>query len=117
MTKLLFIYNADSGKLNAVFDSIHKILSPKTYRCSLCELTHGVFSENRTWKNFRDESAIAMEFLHRDEFQKKYASKFGSKYTFPLVLLVNKDELEVFVSTEELSRLKNADELIKRIKT
>ncbi len=53
-----------------------------------------------------------MEFLHLDEFKKKYASKFGSKHTFPVVLLENKGELELFISTEELNGLKNANELI-----
>tara|TARA_R110000850_G_scaffold203228_1_gene329496 strand:- start:113366 stop:113743 length:378 start_codon:yes stop_codon:yes gene_type:complete len=112
MTKLLFIYNVNSGKINGYLDVLHKVVSPKTYSCNLCDITYGIFTENKAWKNFRKESGIDMEFLHKDEFSKKYASKFGSKYTFPLVLFVNRGELEVFIPTEELSRLKNVDELI-----
>lgn len=57
-----------------------------------------------------------MEFLHLDEFKKQYASKFGSKFTFPIVLLENKSELELFISTVELNALKNANELIDLIR-
>jgi len=56
-----------------------------------------------------------MDFLHLDEFKKQYASKFGSKHTFPIVLLENKGELELFIATEELNTLKNAEELIELI--
>ncbi len=39
---LIFVYNADSGLLNAINDGILKIVSPSTYQCSLCSLTFGV---------------------------------------------------------------------------
>lgn len=110
--KLLFIYNATSGKLNAVWDGIHKIFSPNSYPCSLCAITYGVVGENKLWKKFRNEAHMEMEFLHRDEFLKSYASKFGHKFTFPIVLSTGKGELEVAVTTEELNQLKSAEELI-----
>ncbi len=42
MNSLLFVYNADSGLVAGLFDSAHKLLSPSTYQCQLCTLTHGV---------------------------------------------------------------------------
>ena len=45
MMKLIFVYNAGSGKLNALFDMAHKIVSPTTYECSLCALTHDAFQD------------------------------------------------------------------------
>ncbi|MEX0996394.1 MAG: GTPase [Flavobacteriaceae bacterium] len=116
MPKLLFIYNANSGKINGYLDALHKVVSPKTYACNLCDITYGVFRENKSWKKFKTSSKIPMEFLHLDEFKKQYASKFGSKFTFPIVLLENKGELELFISTEELNGLKNANELIDLIR-
>lgn len=118
--KLLFVYNANSGARNAILDSMHKVFSPSTYNCNLCDITFGVMAENRAWKKFREQSNIPMSFLHRDEFAKTYASKFGHKYTFPVVLIEGNDELELFISTEELNALQSAQELIdtiqKRIK-
>lgn len=113
--KLLFIYNANSGKINGYLDALHKLMSPKTYSCNLCEITYGVFTENKTWKKFRTSGNFPMKFIHLDEFKKQYASKFGSKFTFPIVLLENKGELELFISTNELNGLKNAEELIEMI--
>jgi len=113
--KLLFIYNANSGIINGYLDALHKLVSPKTYSCNLCEITYGVFTENKTWKKFRTSGNFPMKFIHLDEFKKQYASKFGSKFTFPIVLLENKGELELFISTNELNGLKNAEGLIEMI--
>ena len=112
MPKLIFIYNVNSGKLNSVIDSAHKILSPHTYNCNLCTLTFDTFSENRQWKKFRETSNIEMDFLHRDEFEKGYASKFGHKFTFPIVLIENNNELEVFITAEKINELKSVGELM-----
>ena len=113
--KVVFVYNANSGKKNALLDSMHKVFSPSTYDCNLCDITFGVVRENRTWKRFREESAMDMTFLHRDEFQKKYASKFGYKFTYPIVLIEAEKGLEVFISTEELNALNTPHDLIQLI--
>jgi hypothetical protein len=110
--KLVFIYNADSGLRNVILDSAHKILSPDTYACSLCDITFGAFTENSVWKKFRKETNLDMEFLHKDEFSKAYASKFRHKFTFPIVLAESNSGLEVFIKTEELNDLENSEALI-----
>lgn len=72
---LLFVYNADTGLFSVVTDYAHKILSPKTYPCSLCAITYGSMGMNKKWKEFIDNLAIPVEFLHRDEFLKRYDFK------------------------------------------
>ena len=110
--KLIFIYNANSSIRNKLIDSAHKILSPSTYPCKLCDLTYGAFMENRNWREFREESPFEMEFLHKDEFKKQYASKFGHKFDWPIVLSSSNGNFEVFISRDELNGLANAKELI-----
>ena len=110
--KLLFIYNANSGLRNLLIDGAHKILSPKTYDCNLCDITFGAFSENSRWKKFRKESELPMEFLHKDEFKKEYASKFSKKYDFPIVLAVTHSGMEIMVNTHELNALAKAEDLM-----
>ena len=112
MQKLLFVYNANSGTRNAILDSMHKVFSPKTYNCKLCDITFGVFSENKTWRRFREDNQHQMVFLHKDEFAKGYKSKFGHKFTFPIVLTEGANGLEVLIGTEELNRLESAQDLI-----
>lgn len=116
LQKLIFIYNADSGLGNVFLDGAHKILSPSTYKCSLCELTFGAFTEKSAWKKFRKETDLQMEFLHKDEFKKDYASKFGYKYTFPIVLKVTDNGLGLYIKTEELNALDGIEDLIALIR-
>jgi hypothetical protein len=116
LKQLLFVYNANSGKRNALLDSMHKVFSPSTYDCNLCDITFGLVGENRIWKKFREQSKMPMSFVHKDEFTKSYASKFGYKFTFPIVLLEGNNGLEVFIPTEELNELQSAQELIDLIR-
>lgn len=110
--KLIFIYNADSGLRNLVIDSMHKVISPKTYDCNLCDITFGVFTENKIWKKFREATQFEIEFLHKDEFKKQYASKFGYKFSYPIILAATENDLEVFVGTKELNTMMNAEDLV-----
>lgn len=114
--KLIFVYNADSGIRNMVLDSAHKIFSPSTYECNLCDITYGVFTENLIWKKFRKETDFEMEFLHKDEFAKAYRSKFGHKFTFPIVLTETSEGLEICIKTNELNEMEKAEDLIRLLK-
>lgn len=115
LQKLIFVYNADSGLRNLIIDGAHKILRPSTYECKLCKITFGAFTENNIWKEFRLQSDLEMDFLHKDEFQKQYASKFGHKFTYPIILGETQDGLEVLISTEEMNKLEDAKALIELI--
>ena len=117
MAKLVMVYNANSGKANTLLDVAHKLLRPSTYTCNLCKLTHNTFTEHRLWRNFRKASSHELEFLHKDEFQKQYASKFGYKFKFPIVLIENQGNLEVLISSEELNKLTTTKELINLLKS
>lgn len=116
MGKLLFIYNANSGTRNSILASVHKIVNPKTYNCNLCTVTFGLLKENTLWKQFREDSGYTMIFLHKDEFLTSYKSKFGYKFSFPIVLFENGDGLELFITTEEINQMKNSKDLIALVK-
>ncbi|NRD21261.1 GTPase [Winogradskyella eckloniae] len=107
--KLLFIYNANSGKLNALFDIGHKLISPSTYACSLCALTHDVFKENTQWKNFKANSGYEMAFFHKDEFESNFPNV---KVLYPTVLKLNEKGVSTVLSADVLNQISNVDELI-----
>ena len=115
--KLIFVYNADSGISNAVKDCLHKLFSPKTYPCKLCDLTYGVFSERTTWKKFRKSSTAEMIFLHADEFYTQYRSKFLPKYEFPIVLIQYNSDLEIFLDKGTMDECENLDAFISVIQS
>ena len=71
-SELVFVYNAKSGKLNAMLDSMHKVISPATYSCNLCRITYGTFTELPEWRQFREHFHGNMTFLHIDEFERQY---------------------------------------------
>jgi hypothetical protein len=113
MRKLIFVYNADSGTLSAALDIAHKLISPATYNCQLCALTHGVLSEREEWQAYRRQSADELIFFHKDEFEKRYPDRF----TYPIVLKESGDGLRVHIGSEEINRLKDVSELIALLNT
>lgn len=115
MRKLIFVYNANAGIVNTWLDIAHKIVSPATYECDLCNLTHGRFSEKRIWKKFRDTSLINMEFYHKDEFLKKYKSKWLPKYTYPLILISDAQGLQPLLTATDFQEIDSVEMLIERI--
>ncbi|WP_291968038.1 GTPase [Maribacter sp.] len=116
--KILFIYNANSDTGSKMLDFAHKIVSPTTYSCNLCSLTHGKFTEKKQWKTFRKRLLVEgyeLEFFHKDEFQERYKSKFGHKYTYPIILVETDHELEVLVSAKKLNAMETVEELISSV--
>ena len=109
--KLIFVYNAKSDKINVLIDFGHKIISPLTYECDLCKLTHSNLGERKEWKRFQKESKIEIEFYHKDEFE----SLFSTSYKYP-VILKNKDlKFSILLDSKDLGKIENVTELIKRI--
>ena len=63
--RLLFVYNANSGKWNAILDGAKKLLAVDG--CPLCSLTHGVFGEKAEWRACKDSFGVPVEYVHRNE--------------------------------------------------
>lgn len=114
--KLVFVYNANSGIGNSILDSAHKIFSPATYNCKLCDITFGVFKENAVWKNFRETTAVELEFLHKDEFKERFPKSKALHGSLPVVFTELDGSLEVVISAEELNAISTAEALIGLIK-
>lgn len=110
--KLIFVYNAKSDLLNSTIGFAHKIISPSTYSCDLCSLTHGNFGERKNWKDFVKESETEMSFLHIDEFEKQ----FNTTFKYPVILSNSDGKLKTILSSVSISQIKDAVELINRLK-
>lgn len=111
--EIIFVYNANSGLINTILDMGHKIISPDTYQCDLCNLTYGIVTERKEWKNFRKSSKDALEFLHKDEFEEKYREK----REYPVILSKkNNKELEQLLGPDDLKQMKTAAQLIDCLK-
>lgn len=110
--KLIFVYNADKGWAAGLLDGAHKVLSPATYSCGLCTLTHGAFRERSAWRNFRMSHPLPMEFLYRTEFLRKYGSHFPSKPPFPVILGEGENGLRLLLGPTEINGMVDVEALI-----
>lgn len=108
MAQLVFVYNADSGLFNVMTDIAHKILSPGTYSCQLCNLTHDYFKVKKDWTDFLAGVDAELEFLHRDELRDKYGLEGIS---LPVVLIRQKEHLHTWLSTEEINACSSIEAL------
>ena len=59
MNELIFIYNANSGVVNSLIDWAHKIISPDTYKCSLCSITYNNSDKKNEWSKLLPSSIAA----------------------------------------------------------
>ena len=109
-TRLLLVYNADSGIFNALAHAVHKAVWPDSYPCSLCAITYGAVSMRRKWRTFLNGLKMEKVFHHRDDFAAAYP---GHHFALPAILISDFGEpLRMLVSSEELDEIADVDELI-----
>ncbi len=105
----MFVYNAENGLAHKAFDFLHKIVSPATYRCSLCAITYGNFRMKKDWRQFVEELPYQVVFRYKNDFMKEYPRQkdFPSVYFFTgnsLRQLISAGEMEG-IELEELKGL------------
>ena len=114
---LVFVYNADSGVFNTLSDIAHKIFSPETYECNLCNLTHGYFQAREEWMTFLDDLDADIEFLHRDEYVRSYTtSKENADVSLPAIFVKDQDELKLWIDKEVINKMSSTDDLMETIR-
>lgn len=112
--QLVFVYNADSGMFNTLTDIAHKVFSPQTYECNLCAISHSYLSERSEWKDFISNLGAECEFLHRDEFEKKYHIKDKN---YPIIFVKNENSLDVCLDANVINECDDMDKLKDKIKS
>jgi hypothetical protein len=111
-SKLIFVYNAESGVFNLMTDIAHKIFSPQTYACNLCAITHSNFGMKKEWKEYLESLDVPLEFLHADEFKRKYS--FG-KVELPAIFREENKGLILAVDAHSINQCKSIDDLKKSL--
>jgi hypothetical protein len=108
--RLILVYNADNGLLNAVKDAVWKVVRPATYPCSLCALTYGWVSMHGRWRRFLGQLPQTKVFHHRDDFALAFP---GLQVALPAILLAEGEAPpQVLVSAAELDALPDPEALI-----
>jgi hypothetical protein len=63
--KLILCFNADRGKISALFDSARKMLA--LGGCRLGSLTHNLAGERRDWAASKASYNVPIEYAYKDE--------------------------------------------------
>lgn len=108
-TKIVFVYNADSGLVAGLKDYFHKVLRPSTYQCRLCAVTYGPLGMKGDWRRFVTHLPFGVEFLHRDEFSARFPD---SREEFPAAFLVDDGGIvSKLVSAADLAGVESLEDL------
>ena len=106
---LLVVYNHDNGMLqNYKQYSLNTPLSCKG-RCNLAAITHSPVGMKKDWKRFIRELGIPSRFLDKNEFCSEYGNGLT---TYPCILIRTRSTLSVLVSTDEINRCRELEDLI-----
>ncbi len=113
--RLLLIYNADSGIINALMHAVHKQVSPETYPCSLCAITYGAVSMHGEWRRFLDDLPMEVVIHHKDDFEAAYP---GHSIPLPAIVLADRaGNLREVVPAAQLDATADTLELMSRVET
>ena len=112
--KLIFVYNADSGVFNLLSDVAHKIFSPQTYACNLCALTHSNFGMKKEWKEYLETLDVPLEFLHADEFRRKYSIE---KIELPAIFREENGNIVLKIDAAAINDCQSVDDLKRCLST
>jgi len=100
--ELIFVYNAKSGLFSKITDFAHKIVSPKTYNCSLCSITYGNTSIHSEWAEFIKSLNIPVKFMYKDTFKITYPNIFSD---YPVIYLSNENNMVKLLSAAEIGEV------------
>ena len=118
-TRLICVYNADTGLIAALMHAVHKAVRPETYPCSLCALTYGAVSMRGEWKSYWNALDADVDFYHRDDFTEDFpalGTGGAREVALPVVLIsVAGEEPRVMISNEELDSMADVNELMARV--
>ncbi|HYH86264.1 MAG TPA: hypothetical protein VEX60_12485 [Pyrinomonadaceae bacterium] len=110
---LVFVYNADSGLFNALADIAHKALSPQTYQCNLCALTHSAFGMRKDWKRFLETLDVPLEFLHADELTGLHGV---TGVPLPAIFKREGERLKLWINADAINACRTTDDLKRLIR-
>lgn len=75
ITRLILVFDAESGLFGALVDSARKMLMLKG--CPLCSLTHGLAGEREEWRTCKEEIGVPIDYHHRDDLPAAVKSVAG----------------------------------------
>lgn len=104
ISEFVGVYDADSTVIGEISYWIGARLG--TTHCSLCELTHGVFTQKNEWKQCSRSLSVPFRTFHRNDAPTDVLAAANSE--FPLVLARFGTGLDVILTKAELERFEGS---------
>lgn len=98
VTEFIGVYDADSTLLGEISYWIGARLG--VTHCSLCELTHGLFTVKSEWKQCSKSFGVPFRTFHRDDAPDDVSEALAGHY--PAVLQRTHEGLSVILTKEQL---------------
>ena len=98
ITELIGVYDADSTLFGEISYWVGARLG--ITHCSLCELTHGLFTKKSEWNQCAESLAIPFRLFHRDDAPEDVLAALTGQ--FPAVLQRTTEGLKIILTKEEL---------------
>ena len=111
IVELIGIYDADSTLRGEISYWIGARLGRS--HCSLCDITHGLFTPNKEWTQCASELPVPFLTFHRNDAPADVLNTAQGK--FPVVLARTSSSLEIVVSSEELDALEASPERLAQL--
>jgi hypothetical protein len=107
---LHFVYNVDGTPLALAMDFVHRITSPETYPCKLCDVTYGRFLKKGEWRRFLEGLPLRTAFHLRNTFYRRFPEH--ARTPLPAVFLQNPDgKLIPLIRADALNAVTDLQEL------
>ena len=106
--RLIGVYDADGTLRGEVAYWVGARLGRR--HCSLCDVTHGTFTEKTAWKRCRSSLPVPFDTYHRDDQPDDVRRASGD--TAPVVIAETSSGFVVLLDDTEISATRGAAELL-----
>ncbi|MFM8868230.1 MAG: hypothetical protein ACKOFZ_08115 [Ilumatobacteraceae bacterium] len=108
ITEFVGVYDADSTMLGEVGYWLGARLGIR--HCSLCEITHGLFTERNDWKQCRESLSVPFITFHRNDAPMDVLA--AAKGVFPAVFARRTDQVTPVLGPTDLEALDGSPEAL-----
>jgi hypothetical protein len=102
------VYDADSTLRGEISYWIGARLG-RTH-CSLCEITHGLFTQKKQWGHCQEELPVPFLTFHRNDAPQDVLA--ATQGQFPIVLMRTSDSLSVVASSAQLDAMQGSPDYL-----
>ncbi|MEY3681000.1 MAG: hypothetical protein RL547_1613 [Actinomycetota bacterium] len=97
--RLIGVYDANGSLRGEVAYWVGARLGRR--HCSLCDVTHGAFTEKREWRNCRESLPVPFDTYHRDDQPESIRRATGDRA--PVVVAETDSDLVILLTGDEIA--------------